>query len=169
VSDSFNHMYGRTWRRARAAYLAAHPLCVMCAAQGQVVAANVVDHVQPHKGEHELFWDQNNWQPLCTPHHNQTKQQEERRGYSNSVDKDGWPTHAQHPSNKVRQSMFMVGMSVRKLFFKMILKFKKIKWRGLKKLPILLSGTGATLQNQIRRNWPDLDHHSQLGARHATR
>jgi hypothetical protein len=29
----------------------------------------VVDHIQPHKGDHALMWDPNNWQPLCRQCH----------------------------------------------------------------------------------------------------
>ncbi|WP_338080605.1 HNH endonuclease signature motif containing protein [Cohnella luojiensis] len=36
---------------------------------GRVVAATVVDHIKPHKGNKILFWDKNNWQPLCKQHH----------------------------------------------------------------------------------------------------
>ena len=62
--------YGGKWQRARLAYLAKHPLCRMCEAQGKVTAANVVDHIVDHRGDMKLFWDsEGNWQPLCTPHH----------------------------------------------------------------------------------------------------
>jgi len=27
--------------------------------------ARIVDHVIPHRGDQELFWDTSNWQPLC--------------------------------------------------------------------------------------------------------
>ena len=43
--------YGPRWRRARAAFLAQHPLCAACRAQGRVVPATVVDHVVPHRGD----------------------------------------------------------------------------------------------------------------------
>lgn len=29
------------------------------------MAATVVDHIIPHKGDQYLFWDRSNWQPLC--------------------------------------------------------------------------------------------------------
>ena len=62
--------YGGKWQRARLAYLAKHPLCRMCEAQGKVTAANVVDHVVDHRGDMKLFWDsEGNWQPLCAPCH----------------------------------------------------------------------------------------------------
>ena len=50
--------YGPRWRRARAAYLARHPLCVPCQAAGRLVPATVVDHVVPHRGDQRLFWDE---------------------------------------------------------------------------------------------------------------
>jgi 5-methylcytosine-specific restriction protein A len=61
--------YGYKWQRAREAYLQAHPLCVRCAAKDRVVAATVVDHIIPHKGDMTLFWNSGNWQPLCKPCH----------------------------------------------------------------------------------------------------
>lgn len=57
--------YNSAWRRARAGYLAKHPLCVKCQAAGRVEPATVVDHIIPHRGDKELFWDKLNWQPLC--------------------------------------------------------------------------------------------------------
>jgi len=61
--------YSVVWQRARAAYLAKHPLCKAHHAQGQIVVATVVDHITPHKGDKVIFWDSDNWQPLCKPCH----------------------------------------------------------------------------------------------------
>ena len=61
--------YTKKWRKAREAYLAAHPLCVECAKEGRYVKADVVDHIIPHRGDTTLFWDKNNWQSLCKHHH----------------------------------------------------------------------------------------------------
>ncbi|WP_223866012.1 HNH endonuclease [Salipiger aestuarii] len=36
--------------------------------------ATVVDHIQPHKGDKALFWDRNNWQPICKHCHDRCKQ-----------------------------------------------------------------------------------------------
>ena len=52
------------------AYLREHPLCVDCEAEGLLVPATVVDHVRPHKGDQELFWDEANWASRCERHHN---------------------------------------------------------------------------------------------------
>jgi 5-methylcytosine-specific restriction enzyme A len=72
--------YGPRWRRARAAYLAQHPLCVPCAATGRLVAATVVDHVVPHRGNPVLFWDEANWQGTCKPCHDAKTAREGRWG-----------------------------------------------------------------------------------------
>lgn len=65
--------YNHDWRKARVAYLAAHPYCRMCDSH-----ATVVDHVIPHRGDNALFWNRANWQPLCAPCHNRIKQRQER-------------------------------------------------------------------------------------------
>jgi 5-methylcytosine-specific restriction protein A len=55
------------WRRYRAMYLAAHPLCANpYGRHGAVVAATVVDHIIPHRGDYTKFWDgATNHQALC--------------------------------------------------------------------------------------------------------
>ena len=57
--------YSRAWAKARAAYLAKHPLCVRCGNEDVLTAASVVDHIKPHRGDKDLFWDSSNWQSLC--------------------------------------------------------------------------------------------------------
>jgi 5-methylcytosine-specific restriction endonuclease McrA len=44
----------------------------------------VVDHIQPHKGDETLFWDENNWQPLCRQCHD-IKATIERRVQANQL------------------------------------------------------------------------------------
>lgn len=72
--------YGRRWQKARTAYLAEHPLCRSCEAEGRVTAATVVDHVEPHRGDMAQFWSEANWQPLCKRHHD-TKTASEDGGW----------------------------------------------------------------------------------------
>jgi len=57
--------YGRRWKRARESFLNQYPLCVRCHNAGVLVAATEVDHITPHCGDMDLFWDVSNWQPLC--------------------------------------------------------------------------------------------------------
>jgi 5-methylcytosine-specific restriction protein A len=74
--------YDARWRKARARHLTLHPLCVECETEGRVEAATVVDHIEPHRGDYELFWDEDNWQSLCAPHHN-VKTATEDGGFGN--------------------------------------------------------------------------------------
>ena len=62
--------YDSRWRTARLTFLEANPLCVECLQLGIVKAADVVDHIIPHRGDMEFFWDQTNWQSLCFSCHN---------------------------------------------------------------------------------------------------
>ncbi len=91
--------YGSAWQRARKAYLLAHPLCVMCQEEGRTTPAEVVDHVIPHKGDPDLFWDQENWQALCKRHHDAAKQMEDK-GDVIGCDITGIPIDPDHPWSK---------------------------------------------------------------------
>jgi 5-methylcytosine-specific restriction enzyme A len=72
--------YGYRWQKARERHLSANPLCVYCQRQGIAKAASVVDHITPHQGDEQLFWDESNWQSLCSSCHSSTKQREEAKG-----------------------------------------------------------------------------------------
>lgn len=72
--------YDGRWRKARDGYLRRHPLCAYCEREGKVTAATILDHVIPHLGNMQMFWDRDNWQPLCKPCHDVTKAREEGRG-----------------------------------------------------------------------------------------
>ncbi|WP_371263772.1 HNH endonuclease signature motif containing protein [Paenibacillus sp. UNC496MF] len=59
-----------------------HPLCTRCIKENRITAATIVDHIRPHKGDKALFWDRNNWQPLCKSCHD-TKTVREDGGFGN--------------------------------------------------------------------------------------
>ena len=67
--SSSSRGYGSKWQRISKAYLHKHPLCVKCLANGKYISSSVVDHITPHRGNMELFWNQSNWQALCKPCH----------------------------------------------------------------------------------------------------
>lgn len=94
-----NRLYGRKWRKLRAAFLRGRPFCVMCEQAGMQKLAGVVNHIVPHKGDEALFWDDANWQPLCAWHHNSEKAKIEIRGYSDRIGSDSWPLDPVHPTN----------------------------------------------------------------------
>ena len=68
--------YGYKWQQKRKAFLSRpeNVLCLFCRAKGLVTQATVVDHIKPHRGNEVLFWDETNWQPLCSSCHSSDKQ-----------------------------------------------------------------------------------------------
>lgn len=85
VSDSWRQNkssaqrgYGYKWQKARERFLKKNPLCVYCQRDDRVTAANVVDHIVPHRGDQKLFWRESNWQALCSSCHSSVKQREEQ-------------------------------------------------------------------------------------------
>lgn len=80
------------WQKKRRMFLHREPLCSMCVDEGKVVAATIVDHVVPHRGDPHLFWN-GELQSLCKWHHDNVKTIRDR-GYkvrSQKVDEEGWP------------------------------------------------------------------------------
>lgn len=76
--------YTHRWRDYAVNYLEANPLCVMCLANGLTVASQCVDHIVPHKGDQELFWNPENHQALCLECHNR-KTAKEDGAFGNKV------------------------------------------------------------------------------------
>jgi 5-methylcytosine-specific restriction endonuclease McrA len=84
------------WRKGRLKHLASSPLCVACQANGYVTAANVVDHIRPHKGDEALFFDRTNWQSLCKDCHDVDKKLLETSGRVKGYDANGMPLDPNH-------------------------------------------------------------------------
>lgn len=70
--------YNAAWQRESKKFLMQHKLCVMCLEEKKITEATVVDHIIPHRGDNDLFWDRNNWQPLCKHHHDVKTMTEDR-------------------------------------------------------------------------------------------
>lgn len=72
--------YNARWRKASKLFLQEHPLCAECMKQNppKYVKATVVDHIAPHRGNQQLFWDRSNWQPLCKRCHDRKTMTEDR-------------------------------------------------------------------------------------------
>lgn len=62
----------------------------MCEAEGQTTAATVCDHIDPHKGDPDKFWN-GPFQSLCKRHHDSDKAREERGNPVQPIGLDGWP------------------------------------------------------------------------------
>jgi len=83
--------YTTRWRELRKAQLQREPLCHLCRAGGRRTPATIVDHRRPHRGSAALFFDAGNLASLCKPHHDATKQRQERGRKQVGVANDGWP------------------------------------------------------------------------------
>ena len=97
--------HSRLWRRLRRMHLYKDPLCLMCSEEGRISAASVVDHIIPHKGDEALFYDQNNWQSLCSHHHSSVKQSDER-STAPRRGADGWPIERHKPGEVSHPAWF---------------------------------------------------------------
>jgi len=97
-------LYTYAWQKASKAFLAQpeNALCRMHRQRGDTVAATIVDHIIPHRGDHALFWDRSNWQPLCKLCHDSHKQSEERTGRQRGCAIDGTPLDRSHHWNRGR-------------------------------------------------------------------
>jgi len=67
-----------------------HPLCCMCMQDGKVQEAKIADHIQPHRGDPDLFWN-GKLQSLCRRHHERVKKVQEKGRMLQVVGLDGWP------------------------------------------------------------------------------
>lgn len=56
--------YNARWNKARLRYLKLNPLCVYYQSEGRLTKSTVVDHIKLHRGDQDLFWNQDNWQAL---------------------------------------------------------------------------------------------------------
>ena len=63
-------------------------------------SAAVVNHIKPHRGNLELFWDPSNLEAVCKNCHDSDIQSREKLGYDKRIGNDGWPTDDKHPSAK---------------------------------------------------------------------
>ena len=90
------------WRSARRDFLGLHPYCEICAEP-----ATVVDHVEPHRGNPQLFWLESNWRALCKHCHDR-KTVKRDGGFGNApgedvsaaCGEDGVPSDPRHPWNR---------------------------------------------------------------------
>ncbi len=70
-------VYGYKWQKVRKQFLETHPLCEECKKQGRYVKATDVDHIIPHRGDMDLFWDWDNYQALCHSCHSKKTARED--------------------------------------------------------------------------------------------
>lgn len=67
--SEFTKLYNWDWRKFRDRYVKEHPLCIHCLANGILTPTQEVDHIVPHQGDKDKFWDADNLQALCKSCH----------------------------------------------------------------------------------------------------
>jgi hypothetical protein len=80
---------GRRWQRVRELILARQPVCPdpFGLHAGRVVPAVEVDHIVPHRGRRELFWDATNLWALCREcHAEKTRREKSAREKTRSAE-----------------------------------------------------------------------------------
>jgi 5-methylcytosine-specific restriction endonuclease McrA len=101
AAGAYKHLYNtKRWYRLRWHQLQEYPLCAYCAKLDRVCAATVADHIKPHRGDEDLFFDERNLQSLCKPCHDGAKQQLEKSGTLRGCDESGLPLDSNHHWNK---------------------------------------------------------------------
>jgi 5-methylcytosine-specific restriction enzyme A len=94
--------YGVEWQRARLQHLSVNPLCVCCLANGVVEPATMVDHVIPHKGNMNVFWNSADWQSLCDWCHKAIKASVEHSWINGKAVKASLRLNRKHPDWRAR-------------------------------------------------------------------
>lgn len=77
--------YDSVWEKYRWRFLYHNPKCYCCGAK-----SNVVDHIQAHKGDRELFENTTNHLPLCAVCHNTLTGLYDRHEVQNLEGKLNW-------------------------------------------------------------------------------
>jgi len=67
-SPDVHRKYGRSWKRIRDSYAAAHPLCERCLAEGRLTPVDEVHHIVPISRGGTHAWE--NLMSLCQSCHN---------------------------------------------------------------------------------------------------
>lgn len=97
ANAEYKHLYNTAaWSVLRRSQLLNQPLCEMHSQMKKTVMANIVDHITPHKGDEELFFDISNLQSLCKSCHDRHKQRQERSGVLSGGGVDGMPSDPLH-------------------------------------------------------------------------
>lgn len=97
------HLYATAaWKRIRRHQLSSDPLCKFCRQMGRTTAANVCDHITPHKGDEAKFYG-GPFQSLCKACHDGAKQSQDKTGRLRGCDVNGNPVDPNHTWHQTQQ------------------------------------------------------------------
>lgn len=72
------------WQAMRDAQLRKDPLCCKCRKQNRLTPADTADHIKPHHGNPDLFYNADNMQSMCASCHSR-KTASEDAGFGNPM------------------------------------------------------------------------------------
>jgi 5-methylcytosine-specific restriction enzyme A len=78
-------MYNTKWIKYRLRFLHHNPQCYCCPNK-----SSVIDHIVPHKGRVDFFWDITNFIPMCETCHNIVTAKFDKHGSHLVVEKLQW-------------------------------------------------------------------------------
>ena len=79
-SSEYHRLYeSAEWRKRRAAFLKKYPTCFICGKP-----ATIADHIVPHRGDLNLFYDDSNLQPMCQSCHSRKTMRENQNFHGNA-------------------------------------------------------------------------------------
>ena len=95
IPTYYKWYYRKSWLIIRANKLRRNPLCEECERNHIMTHANEVDHITPHKGDINKFFDEDNLQSLCEPCHSRKTMNESglnKNKYNKQpININGWP------------------------------------------------------------------------------
>jgi len=108
TANTYRSLYqSKRWRSLRSVILTRdlftcqRPGCGVPLTSGRSAQNSaVVHHRIPHKGDLELFFDQENLEAVCWSCHSGEIQSEEKLGYDPTIGSDGWPVDDRNPAAK---------------------------------------------------------------------
>ena len=84
-------------RGLRILKLRTDPLCWYCQQARRLTPADTVDHIKPHRGDPDLFFDWDNLRSCCKACHDAIAQAKDNQGFAPGVGVDGMPLDDGHP------------------------------------------------------------------------
>ena len=100
-ASEYKKLYDSKWRAYSIRFRLLNPKCVICGEPSEVV-----DHIIPHKGNKDIFWDKRYHQALCKRCHDSDKAKIENGKKpgkhfipNNKSNNDGLPESKYHPWN----------------------------------------------------------------------
>ncbi len=90
AGSQFGNWYRQQrWVKASRGFRQLNPTCAVCEAAGRVTEATQTDHIIPHAGNYERFWNVENWQAICDSCHAKKTRTESGEGGSFFTAGDG--------------------------------------------------------------------------------